>query len=132
MKITAMANKKIAQIFPGEHELRERVFLHDILLAGRTPIHWQLGLHLSDIPRFVERCIAFDVQILGFEVHPDSPFPLLETCFEDVTSDYDPEWYLTAMKIYFNLGITHMIIPVIDVDKKTLNKYSLWNERHDN
>lgn len=125
MKLTAMAYKKIAQIFPGEHEMREREFLHNFLLAGRIPIHWQLGLHLSDIPRFAERCNAFDVQILGFEVHPDSPFPFQETCFEDFTIDYDPEWYLHAMKIYSDLGITQMIIPVIDIDKKTLIKYSL-------
>ena len=125
MKLTAMATKKIAQIFPGEHELRERLFLHNFLLTGSTLIQWNLGLQITDIPLFAERCNKFEIKILGFEIHPDSPFPILETCYEDFTNEYDPEWYLHAMKIYFDLGITNMIIPVIDVDKKTLNNYLL-------
>ncbi len=123
MKLTAMAKKKIHLLFPGEHEKRERLFLHNFLLSGDPALQWGIGLQLSDIPRFAQRCSAFSVQILGFEIHPDSPFQLVESCYEDFTNDYDPDWYLHAMKLYFELGITHMIIPVIDVNDETLKKY---------
>lgn len=123
MKFTALANKKICLLFPGEHERRENIFLFRILLLGSPNLVWKHGLHLLDIPVFAERCILFRVRILGFEISPDSPFPLYETCFEDFSKEYDPNWYWKAMEMYNKLGIMEMIRPVIDVEKETLNEH---------
>jgi hypothetical protein len=123
MEFTEMAEKKIRLMFPGEREMKEYAFLHEIILKSSNEIKWHFGLSISDIPEFSKRCMQYGVRILGFEIHPDSPYPLQETCYEEYSSEYDPEWYLGAIKLYRNLGIEYMILPVIHVDNETLAKY---------
>ena len=110
-------------LFPGKHEKREYLFLHRIILPSVPNLVWCHGLLIEDIPIFAERCQYFGVKILGFEICPDSPYPLFETCFEDFSNEYDAEWYLIAIHIYQQMGVVKMIQPIIEVKTEILDAY---------
>ena len=124
LEFTQHALKRLDILIGNEKARREVYFMHQFLLPGRYQIAWNRGIQLKDVSLFGERCDAFNIRILGMEIHMDSPYPLFIYCWEDY-KDTTNSWIQSAINELTAEGVLDSIIPTIDVQESILNRYLL-------
>ena len=124
MKFTRLARKKLNLIFHGEREVLESDFLKCFIISAFPPLTWNHGLSCDEVREYCRRCDIFGVEILGLELHTDSPYPLYSFTQEYYTQcSYDSKWIETPLTELATFGIDSFIIPVAHVPDDVLDKY---------